>query len=190
MKKSILGIVFAVASLGLLSLVSSCNKDKGKLNQTETVQELNADLSFTVPLIPAAGEYDSLQGFNFIINMDSFVKSFDQKYTLESIQAVRLKSCIISSNTMDVNSNFRNLHMANLSIASAANPNQLRIAVANDIVDTAAYLLSMPTWYNPNLATYFKCDSICYRFYGNARRGTSVPLNCRATLKYEMVLAN
>lgn len=190
MKKSFLGIVLAVASLGVLPFASSCNKDKGKFNQSESVQELNADLNFTIPLIAAAGEYDSLQSFNFIINMDSFVKSFDQKYTLQSIQAVRLKSCVITANTMDPNSNFRNLHMANLSIASASNANQLRIAVANDIVDTAAYYLSMPTWYNPNLASYFKCDSICYRFYGNARRGTSLPLDCRATLKYEMVLAN
>lgn len=190
MKKSILGIVVAAVSLGALTLGASCNKDKGNYNKTESVQELNASLSFTVPLIPAAGEYDSLRGFNFIINMDSFVKSFDSKYTLESIQAVRLKSCIISSNTMDVNSNFRNFHMANISIASASNPSQLRIAVANDIVDTAAYSLALPKWYNPNLASYFKCDSICYRFYGNARRGTTLPLDCQATIQYEMVLAN
>ncbi|GAA4455797.1 hypothetical protein [Rurimicrobium arvi] len=190
MKKTIIGLFVAVTTLGILSLSTACNKDKGNYNKSESTQALVADLSFQVPLIPAAGEYDNIQGFDFMINMDSFVKSFNKDYTLNSIQSVKLKSCILTSATADANNNFRNFHMANLCISSAANGNLLRIAVANDIVDTAAYTLSLPTWYDPNLASYFKCDSIRYRFYGNTRRAVTVPLNCKASLQYEMILAN
>ncbi len=187
MKKSTFSfLLISTALIGSIFGTSSCNK--GQTNTTGVKQELiTGDMSFVVPM-QLIGENDSMVAFYYKINMDSFVKSFDSKYDTASIRKVQFISCTLTNSDFDVNNNFRNFHTANIGITSATNHRILRIAAAMNIQDTAAYFLNVPNSYNPDLSTYFKADSICYRLYGNMRKGTTIPLNCKATLKYEMTL--
>jgi len=180
-------ILLASALVGGLFVTVSCNK--GKTNSTQkTEQIVTGNLSFDVPVFVKNGEYDSVTSFNFMINMDSFVKSFDSKYNVENIQNVQLRSCILSVQNGDVNNNVRNFHITNIGITSGTNGYIKRIASATDIPDTAAYFVNLAPLYEHNLASYFRADSINYRFYANVRRSTSIPLNCKATLSYDMTL--
>lgn len=188
MKKNIVPFVFVTALICSFLFASSCNK--GQANNTESTQQLiTGNLSFDLPVFVKNGEYDSITAFMYKVNMDSFVKSFNSKYDTSSIRSVQLRSCILTMTNGDVTNNFRNFHTTNIGITSGTNGHIYRIAAATDIQDTAAYFLNVPKSYEPNLATYFKSDSICYRFYGNIRRATTLPINCRATLTYDMVLS-
>jgi hypothetical protein len=180
-------ILLATALVGGLFVAGSCNK--GKTNGTKkTEQIITGNLSFDLPVFMKNGQYDSITSFSFMINMDSFVKSFDSKYNVSNIQNVQLRSCILSVENGDVSNNIRNFHMTNIGITSGTNGYINRIATATDIPDTNAYFVSMTPLYEHNLASYFQADSICYRFYANLRRTTTVPLNCKATLSYDMTL--
>lgn len=180
-------ILLASALVGGLFVTVSCNK--GKTNSTrKTEQIVTGNLSFDVPVFTTNGAYDSITNFNFMINMDSFVKSFDSKYNVSHIQNVQLRSCILTLENGDINNNIRNFHMTNIGITSGTNGSIKRIATATDIPDTNAYFVSMAPLYEHNLASYFRADSISYRFYANIRRKTSFPLNCKATLSYDMTL--
>ena len=180
-------ILLASALIGGLFVAGSCNK--GKTNSTQKTQQIiTGDLSFDLPMFVKNGPYDSITSFNFIINMDSFVKSFDSKYDVSHIQNVQLRSCILSFKNGDDNNNFRNFHMTNIGITSGTNGYIKRIAAATDIPDTTAYFVNMAPLYELNLASYFRADSICYQFYANLRRATTYPLNCKATLSYDMTL--
>lgn len=186
MKKNFLPFLIVSALIGSF-FVSSCNK--GKVNSSESTHEIiTGNLSFEIPALPTNGEYDSIIAFSFKTNMDSIIKGFSSKYDFNSIRTVNLRSCMLTLTDKDNNNNFRNFHTVNIGISSKSNPIFYRIAAATDIVDTTAYFLNVPTLYNPNLASYFRNDSIAYRLYGNMRRPTTKALRCNATLTYDMTL--
>lgn len=188
MKKNTFSLIILASALvgGIFS--TSCNK--GKTNTTQkSVTLVNGNLSFDIPIMPVNGEYDSIVKFNFKINADSFVKSFNADYDTSSIRSVLLNSCVLTLPNGSTVDNFRNFHTANIGVSSGTYGKITRIATFMDIVDTAAYSLNIPRWYDQNLATYFKSDSICYHFYGNVRKASTAVLNCKAVLSYEMVLS-
>ena len=189
MKKNTLSFVLVASALvGTMFVAPSCNK--GKTNTTEKTQELiTGNLSFEIPIHPSNGESDSLTSFFYKVNMDSLVKSYDAKYDTSSIRSVQLRSCVLTFPDNTTTDNFRNFHTTIIGVTSGTNKYLTRIAAKVDIVDTAAYVLNLNKEYEPNLASYFKADSVCYRLFGNFRRGTTMPLNCNATITYDMVLS-
>lgn len=189
MKKTTLYfVVSAFALAGSIFILPSCNK--GTTNNTEKTMALtNGNLSFEIPVFSANGEFDSITAFNYKINMDSFVKSFDSKYDTSSIRMVQLRSCSLTMTDGNAGSNFQNFHTVNMGVTSGTNKKIYRLAAAINIVDTPAYFLDVPKTYNANLASYFKADSICYRLYGNIRRTSAGPVNCKAIFTYDIILS-
>jgi len=189
MKKNSLSILLlSTALIGATLMTPSCNK--GTTNSTEKkVNVVSGNLSCVVPIMTGSGDYDSIAAFTFKMNMDSFVKSFNPAYDTNSIRNVSLTSCQLVLDNKSTVDNFSNFHTANIAISSATRWPLYRIASATDIVDTAAYSLNIAKLYDPNLAKYFTADSISYTLYGNIRRSTSAPLNCKANISFEMTLA-
>lgn len=189
MKKNILSISFlTLAFCGSLVLLVACNK--GKINTTEQKHQLiTGNLNFDISVLPTNGEYDSIIAFDYLINMDSFVKSFDSKYDTGSITNVSLDACSLMLNDKTTVDNFRNFHTVSIGITSGTNGYIHRMAAFNDIVDTAAYELKIPTLYEPNLASYMRADSIHYLIYGNVRRPTGEAITGKATMQYTMTLS-
>lgn len=181
---------FYLLSFGLISILSatqSCNK--GTTDQTEKkVNLIHGNMSFDIPLQSITGDNDSIVSFYYKMNMDSFVKSYGSQYDTSSIRNAKLTSCVLSILGSDTNNNFRNFHTTNIGITSGSNKYIYRIAAFTDIVDTNAYSINIPRSYDPNLASYFKSDSVRYRLYGNMRRPTSTDIKCTAQLNFELVL--
>jgi hypothetical protein len=188
MKKRTFSSIFVALgiSISLISL-QACNK--GTSNETEKkVSLINDQMNFSIPVILGSGDNDSITSFYYKMNMDSFVKSYDSKYDTSSIRSVKLQSCNLILSNGDTLNNFRNFHTTNIGITSGTNKNIFRIAAFTDIVDTNAYVISIPTSYDPNLASYFKSDSVRYRLYGNARKMTTKAINCTANISFEVKL--
>lgn len=187
MKKYTFSFLFSgLAIVATLFTTQSCTK--GTTDSTEKKVNLNtSNLSFTIPMIMGSGDNDSITSFYHKMNMDSFVKSYG-KYDTGSIRSVKLQSCTLRITDGDTANNMRNFHTSNIGLTSGSNRNLFRIAAFTDIVDTNAYTINIPSSYDPNLATYFKADSVRYRLYGNFRRGTKKDLKCVADLNFEVVL--
>lgn len=187
MKKNTFAILFSgIALVATIFSTQSCTK--GTTDTTEKkVKLINGNLSLTIPMIMGSGDNDSITSFYHKMNMDSFVKSYG-KYDTSSIRSVKLQSCTLRIIDGDTANNIRNFHTTNIGLTSGSNRNLFRIAAFTDIVDTNAYTISIPSSYDPNLASYFKADSVRYRLYGNFRRGTKKDLNCVADLNFEVIL--
>lgn len=186
-KYKLKSFLFASALLTGVLISPSCNK--GTTNSTQrTVDFICPNMPFEIPVLPANGEYDSIISFEFELNMDSFVKSFDGIYDTASIQKVSLKYCTLTLSDGTTTDNFRNFHTVNVGITSGTNPYITRFTNFNNIVDTAAYTLDVPRLYDPNLASYFKADSLHYRVYGNLRRSTTQTLKGTANIAFDMTL--
>lgn len=187
MKKNTFSFLFlGLAIVGTIFAVQSCNK--GTTNATEKKVTLNnSNLSLTVPMIMGSGDNDSITSFYHKMNMDSFVKSYGQ-YDTSNIRSVKLQSCTLRITDGDTANNIRNFHTTNIGLTSGSNRNLFRIAAFTDIVDTNAYTITIPSSYDPNLATYYKADSVRYRLYGNFRRGTKKELTCIADFNFEVIL--
>lgn len=189
MKKNTLSLfLLAIVFVGSLLATQSCNK--GTTNSTEKkVSLVHANMIVDIPLLPGNGDYDSITSFYYKMNMDSFVKSYGQDYDTSSIRSVKLNSCIITLSGVDTLDNFRNFHTTNIGLTSGTNRNLFRIAAFTDIVDTNAYFINIPKSYNPNLATYYKADSVRYRLYGNLRRATTKEIVATANISLDVVLS-
>jgi hypothetical protein len=188
MKKKTLNTFFVslAISVSLFSL-QSCNK--GTTNETEKKVTINnTNMNFDIPVILSSGDNDSIVSFYYKMNMDSFVKSYGSQYDTSSIRSVKLQSCTLILNNGDSMNNISNFHTTNMGITSGTNRNIYRFASFVDIVDTNAYKITIPSSYDPNLAVYFKSDSVRYRLYGNARRGTKKALKCTANISFEVKL--
>lgn len=187
MKKYTFSFLFSgIAIVATLFALPSCTK--GTMDTTEKKVKLNhSNLSLRIPMIMGSGDNDSVTSFYHKMNMDSFVKSYG-KYDTSSIRSVKLQSCTLRITDGDTANNMRNFHTTNIGLTSGSNRNIFRIAAFTDIVDTNAYTITIPTSYDPNLASFYKADSVRYRLYGNFRRGTKKDLNCVADLKFEVLL--
>ena len=187
MKKNTFSFLFSgIALVATLFSTQSCNK--GTTDTTEKKVKINnSNLSLTIPMIMGSGDNDSVTSFYYKMNMDSFVKSYG-KYDTSSIRSVKLQSCTIRITDGDTANNIRNFHTTNIGLTSGSNRNLFRIAAFTDIADTNAYSITIPSSYDPNLASYFKSDSVRYRLYGNFRKGTKKDLNCVADLSFDVIL--
>lgn len=187
MKKTKLSIFsFGLVVLSTLMTQYSCNK--GTVNTSEQkVAVTHQNISFQIPINNFTGDNDSITSFYHKMNMDSFVKSFGS-YDTSHIRSVKLTSCFITFNNGDSNNNVRNFHSQNIGITSGSNSRIYRIATFTDIVDTNKYDIQIPSYFDPNLASYFKDDSVRYRLYGNFRRPTTKDLECTANLSFDLIL--
>lgn len=185
--KSVKSFLFVLGVSGAILAATSCNK--GTSDSTEQkVSLVNRNMNFEIPVLLGSGDNDSIVSFYYKMNMDSFVKSYGSQYDTSSIRAVSLVSCNLLMSNGDTLNNVRNFHTTNIGITSGTNRNIYRIAAFTNIVDTNAYTIEIPKSYDPNLAAYFKADSVRYRFYGNVRRGTTMPIKCTANLSFELKL--
>lgn len=188
MKKNTFSLfLIAVAFGGSLIASQSCNK--GTTNSSEKkVTLISSNMNVDIPILISNGDNDSITSFYYKMNMDSFVKSYGSEYDTSSIRSVKLNSCIITLSGKDTANNIRNFHTTNIGLTSTTNRYLSRIAAFTDIVDTNAYSISIPKSYNPNLASYFKADSVRYRLYGNIRRATTTDIKGTATISFDVVL--
>jgi hypothetical protein len=187
MKKNSFSFLLAITIVSSLLATQACNK--GTSNSTEKkVTIINGSMNVDIPMLTGNGDNDSITSFYYKMNMDSFVKSYGSEYDTSSIRSVKLNSCVITLNDKDTANNIRNFHTTNIGITSATNRNIYRIAAFTDIVDTNAYFISIPKSYDPNLASYFKADSVRYRLYGNVRRATTTEIKGIATISFDVVL--
>lgn len=172
--------------VGSTFIYSACNK--GNTNSSEkTVELYHNNVNFEIPIQITTGDNDSIGSFYYKMNMDSFVKSYG-KYDTGDIRSVKLKYCRILLSNGDTIDNFKNFHTANIGVTSGSNPNIYRISLFTDIVDTNAYTLELHKNFDPNLASYFRDDSVRYRLYGNFRRPTTKTLNATASLGFDLTL--
>lgn len=179
-------VQLGLSVLGCALLFTACTK--GTKNASEKkVSLIHNNMSITMPIQLSNGDNDSITSFYYKMNMDSFVKSYGQ-FDTSDIRTVKLKSCILNITNGDSLNNFRNLHSVNIGITSGANDNITRMAVFTDIVDTNAYRLEMPGYFDPNLAAYYKDDSVRYRIYGNFRRATTKSITGTADIQVEVTL--
>jgi hypothetical protein len=187
MKKNKISIFIAIAAIGFALMIQACNKN---VNATEkTVAFTNSNVSFQVPIILRTSEYDSLTSFNFLINMDSFVKTIDSKFDTSNIQSVKFSSCVLTLDKNTTPDNFANFHTCSIGLTSGKVFNLVKIATATDISDTSAYFLNMPKSYDWELKNYFRSDSLHYTIFGNTSKLSTDSLACKATIIYSMTLS-
>jgi len=180
--------LLSIAFVGTILATESCNK--GTTNTTEKkVSLVHANMNVDISILPSNGDYDSITSFYYKMNMDSFVKSYNSDFDTSSIRSVKLNSCVITIKDADTMNNFSNFHTTNIGLTSGTNRNLYRIAAFTDIVDTNAYFVNIPKSYNPNLAVYYKSDSVRYRFYGNLRRPTTKEINATANITLDITLS-
>lgn len=181
-------IFIAAVAIGLAWMIQACSK--GNTNSTErTVAFTSSNMSFEVPVILKTSEYDSLTSFNFLINMDSFVKSVDSKFDTSNIQSVKLNSCVFTLDNNTTPDNFANFHTFSVGLTSGKVASLVKIATATDIPDTAAYFLNVPKSYDWELKHYFRSDSLHYTIFGNTSKLSGDSLACKATINYTMILS-
>jgi PBP1b-binding outer membrane lipoprotein LpoB len=191
MKKNVLSILFcAIAIVGVASIFTSCDKVSKKNNSEQSVQYVTKIMPYEIPSFKRTGDIDSMTYFNHVINIDSFLKSFDSNFDTSSIQSVTLRSAFFSCDTNLTKDNFGNFHTLSLGIKTMQHSYLTRFASFMNISDSDRYTITINQIDNRNLKDYFKSDSLSFRIYGNVRDTNGYAIKGNAELVFDMKLAN
>lgn len=186
MKRTLLILLATLTGTGVL--LPSCNKDDKNTSERHVSLEIK-NLAFTMPVIGSTGEYDSIIAFNFLMNIDSFIKLQNPDFDTSNIKSVKMTACVVWMYPDTGKNNFSNFHTCSIGMDAPTAINHLKVSTFTDIVDTPAYFLSIPKTYDWNCKEYFKSDSIHFQLYGNIRRPTTDSLNCKINMNYDFILS-
>lgn len=177
-------ILFATFMTGMtLFTMSSCKKVKQLANVDISLTA--ADINLTIPQINATGS-STLSEVNVPLNVDSIIKANNAEFAMKNIKSVKMKSCTITMLDGDAANNFSALESAEVLFASNAVPTLTTIATISGNPDVESYTITVPVNTSVDLKNYFNTSSYTYRLTGNARKTTSKPIQCKATIKYTL----
>nr|MBP6314924.1 hypothetical protein [Chitinophagaceae bacterium] len=181
MKKTIFFALFMMASTILLN--TSCNKIKEAVKANITLT--SADIEFTIPEITNIGTV-SIASKDVYLNVDSIIKATNSKLSASYIKSVNVKSCTLTMLDGDANNNFSALESCKCDFSSNVNATLYTIAEITGNPDVEAYTLEIPVNSTVNLKDYFSATTFTYSVTGTARKITTKPIQCKATIRYSL----
>lgn len=174
-------------SLLIIAIISiqffSCDKikDAAKIN----IALSSEDVEFTIPIISATGA-TTLAAQDVYLNVDSIIKTSNTKLSAKNIRSVTIKSFDITMIDGDATNNFSALESFKIDFKSNVNTNLNTLAEITNNPDIDAQTLSVPVNSSINLKDYFNATTFTYELSGNARKTTSHPIQCKATITYNL----
>ena len=176
-----------ILAFGLLTLLTIVNTSCKKLKNAAKINiELSyANIDFTIPTITAAGPA-TLMAKDVYLNVDSLIKANNGALSAGNIKSVTVKSCVITMIDGDANNNFSALQSAKADFKSNVNSNWYTIAEITNNPDVEDYEIEIPVNSSINLKDYFNATTFSYTIYGEARKATTHPIQCKATIKYNL----
>jgi hypothetical protein len=180
MRKSLL----LVAGATMLAL-SSCEKIKDLVKFKVGVK--SQDVNFSVPAIPSAGEQEFGSG-NIHVNVDSIIKTQNNKAGVDNIKSAEVTEVSVEILNPDEENNLGVVERIIVELSSDTRPEPVTIAAKSGNPDEYITSMSLPLAENVDLADYLKANNYTYKLKAKTRRGTTKELNCKATIKYDLVV--
>jgi len=174
----------SVYALGLAGLMAFASCDKVKDAIKVTVGATSSDITFTIPVLEQTGDA-TLGASQVRLNIDSIIKSKDSRVGAKNIKSVTITRCTITMLDGDTANNFSALESCRVQLSSDVKPDVVTIAEITDNPDAEAYTLEIPVT-NTELTGYFNSTYFNYTVSGKARKTTSKPLQCQATVSYDI----
>lgn len=186
MKRLLLCSISSLLVIGSIFSISSCSKveDLAKINFNLS----NGDAQFTIPVIPTAGTAD-LGTATIYINLDSIIKAQNSSLSVSNIKEVHITSCQLTLLNSDAGNNFSALESCSLQMASNTQPSFVTVGSVSGNPDVATDTLTLPLNSTLELKDYFlNANTFSYKLSGTARKATNKELNCKAVLKYSLLV--
>lgn len=175
-------IIYGLIALAFFSLFSSCDiKDKLNIN----INMSSTNVAFTIPVISQTGNVTIGQQ-SVAVNIDSIIHANNAELSVSNIKSVKLTSCTITMTDGDAANNFSALQSCSATLSSNSKPTPVELANLSNNPDVEAYTLELPVNTTEDLKDYFTGSSFTYSLSGSARKTTSKPINCTATINYTL----
>jgi hypothetical protein len=169
--------------LSTVLLIQSCKKIKEAAQISIPLS--TEQVEFTIPIIVATGT-QTIADVNFPLNVDSIIKANDAEFATKNIKSVSINSCQLNLLDGDATDNFSALQDCSIKFSSNVNSTQVTLSEVTNNPDVEAQSLILPVNSSLDLAGYFKTNSFSYRVSATARKTTSKPLQCKATVRFTM----
>lgn len=165
----------------MLGLVS-CEKVKDMIKFNVGVQSQN--VGFNVPVIATAGERD-LAAASIHLNIDSIIKAENKEVGVDNIKSAKVTEVTLEILNPDNDNNLAIVESAKVLLSSDTKTEQVVIAEMENNPDEYRTTVTIPAK-DVDLAEYLRSSNYSYTLWAKTRRGTTIELRCKATIKYDL----
>jgi len=190
MKKILLSLSL-LASIGSVSLFSSCDAIKNKIKEEADI-DVNfdfdgADATFEIPIITTLNVTTYPDTAAIPMNLNDQIAMASAALTLQNIEKVTITSAKLVFNNCDANNNASNFKTAMVLFYSNTNAEAKYIATNDEVPDVNAAEITLVPDPSINLLDYLKTGTTVFYVTGvNMRRPTTKVLNCTLQIKYKL----
>ncbi len=179
--KKLLLLAVSAAIVGF----ASCDKIKDMVKINVGVQSQNGE--FKIDPIPGAGE-NELGAADVYLNIDSIIKTENSSVGVGNIKSAKVTEVTLEILNPSAENNFAVVENAKVSLASDTKPEVVTIAEITGNPDEYKTSMNIPLTGSVDLADYMSGSTFTYKLSAKTRRGTTEVINCKATVKYELVV--
>ena len=179
--KKLLLLAVSAAIVGF----ASCDEIKDMVKINVGVHSQNG--TFNIDKIPSASEMD-LGAANVHLNIDSIIKTQNSSVGVGNIKSAKVTEVTLEILNPSAENNFAVVENARVSLASDTKTELVTIAEVTGNPDEYKTSMNIPLTGTVDLADYMRGSSFTYKLWAKTRRGTTEVINCKATVKYELVV--
>lgn len=179
--KKLLLLAVSAAVVGF----ASCDKLKDMVKINVGVQSQNGE--FKIDPIPGAGE-NELGAANVYVNVDSIIKTQNSSVGVGNIKSAKVTEVTLEILNPSADNNFAVVESAKVSLSSDTKTEVVTIAELTGNPDEYKTTINIPLNGEVDLADYMRGSSFTYKLWAKTRRGTTEVINCKATVKYDLVV--